>query len=225
MAPRRAASARDDSSSRAFCIATAIWSAKAAGELGLVVRPLVVGAVVQDEQPERLVAEDDRHEAHRADALRAVHPLEARDGPFEPAGEDRDVPLADRRHADRLGVAREARDELEHHARQPALGRERQRRRRVVVDPEPGAVGAEQGEGGVDDLLEQPVEILAAADLGDDAAQGGRARRLIGARAPLGGAERSRPGRRTVGSGPRAGWAARLLSEDHPGFVLPALAA
>ena len=191
--------------------------AEGAGEVGLVVRPLVVGPVVEDEEAEHLVAEDDRHEAHRADALGAVHPLEARDGPLEVAGEDRDVALADRGHADRLGVAREARDELEHRARQAALRGEVQRRRRIVVDPEPGAVRAEEGERGVDDLLEQPVEVLAAADLGDDPAQGGRAGRLIGARSPLGGAERTRPGRRTMGSGPRAGWAARLLSEDHPG--------
>src|SRR6185295_10114932 len=178
------------------------------------VRPLVVGPVVEDEEAEHLVAEDDRDEAHRADALGTVHPLEARDRPLEVAGEDRDVALADRGHADRLRVTREGRDEIEHRARETALGGEVQRRGRVVVDPEPGAIRAEEGERGVDDLLEEPVEVLAAADLRDDPAQGGSTGRLIGARSTLGGTERTRPGRRTLGSGPRAGGAARLLSED-----------
>ena len=55
-----------------------------------------------------------------------------------------------------------------------------ERRRRVVVDPQAGLVDAEQGEGFVDDVAEEPVEVLAAADLGGDPAQGVGAGRAVG---------------------------------------------
>ena len=78
-----------------------------AGEVRLVVRPLVIRAVVEDQETQGLVAEHDGHEAHRLDALCAVHALEAGHGAGQVAGEDRHMALAERGHAGGLGVARQ----------------------------------------------------------------------------------------------------------------------
>ena len=169
-----------------------------AGELGLVGRPVVLGGVVQDEQAERLVAEHDRHVADRPDAGREGSGPDGRGAsPAEIAAHDPDLALAHRLHAGGRRVARQGRDDVEHLARQPALGGEAKRRRRAVVGPQARGVHPEQGERLVDDVLEQAGQVLPAADLRGETAQGVGPCRVV-----------------RVGHGPRVGDGA-LVRVDH----------
>ena len=110
---------------------------------------------------------------------RAIGGPDLRDGRLELAAEDADLAVAEGVHPGRLGVARQRGDDLEDLARQAALGDEPERRWPVLVDPQAGLVDAEQGEGFVDDVAEEPVQILAATDLGRDPSQGGRPGREV----------------------------------------------
>ncbi len=152
------------------------------GELRLVGRPVVVRAVVQDQQAERCVAEHDRDEADRPHSGAAIGGANGRHRRLEPAAEDADLALAEGVHPGRAGVARELRDDVEDLGREAALGDQPQWRRAVVIGPQAGLVDAEQRERLVDDVTEQPVEVVPAADLGGDPPERGRTRREVGDR-------------------------------------------
>ena len=176
-------------------------------QVGLVGRPRVFGAVIEHEQAEHLVAEEDRHVAHRPHAIGAVHPAQVGDRAAEVAGHHADPPLAKGGHPDGLRAPEAVRRRPSSISlRESALGREMERRRAVLVGPQTGPIDAEQVERGVDDLFEETAEVLEAADLGDDPPQRVRARRRIGGRRRVGRPRPGRAGRRSApGRGPSVG--------------------
>ena len=133
--------------------------------------------MVQHEQAERRAAEHDRDEADGADPGPPVDRPQPRQGRPEIAAEDLDLLVAERVHARRLRVARQRADDLEDLLREAALRDELERGRAVLEHPQAGLVDAEQRERLVDDVAEEAVEVVAAADLGRDPAQRVGARR------------------------------------------------
>ena len=102
---------------------------ESAGELGLIGRPRVVAEVVEDEQPERHVAEHDRDVADRADAGPSIDLPQPGQRGREIAAQDLDLLFAEGVHPKRLGIPRERVDELEDLLRQAALRYRAQRGR------------------------------------------------------------------------------------------------
>ena len=147
--------------------------AEGAGQIELVGGPGVLVAVVQDEQAERLVAEDDRDVADRADADPAVDGAQAwRRGPHRRV-EDADAAFVDGLHAGRRRVMGQVFDGLDDLAAEATRGGEGQWRRATrVVAPQPGPLDAEEPERLIDDVIEQALQIVATADLRRDASQG-----------------------------------------------------
>ena len=104
-ARRRAARSSTDAMSRALPIAVAIVSPKLRRQRDLVRRPVVRLGVVQDEQRERLAAEDGRHEAQRLDAVLRVQLAHlGRDRGVVGVAEDEDLLAAQRLEAGELRV-------------------------------------------------------------------------------------------------------------------------
>ena len=197
--------------------------AEGAGEVELVVGPRVGIAVVEHEQAERLVAEDDRHVADRAHADPAVDLAQAGRRAAHRPVQDADASLVDRRHPGRAGAVGEVRDGLDDVVAQAARGGEGQRVLAVgLVAPEAGTLDAEEAERLVDDVVEQALQVVPAADPCRDPAQG------VGTRATAGGARVS-PGRLGGGSGrfgcagvapsawQRRAWRRRRPSPSRPG--------
>ncbi len=100
-----------------------------ARQLGLVGGPVVLGGVVQDQQAQGFVPEHDRDVADRPDARAEVAGPDLGQRPVEIAAHDPDLALAHGFHAGGWGVAGKGRDDVEHVARQAALGGQPERGR------------------------------------------------------------------------------------------------
>ena len=133
--------------------------------------------MIENEQTKRDFAEHDGDEADGADASPPVDRPEARQCRRQGAAHDPDLLRAESLHPHRLGIPRQAADEVEDLLRQSTLGDGLQWRRRVVVQPQAGLVDPEQGECLVDDVAEEAIEIVAAADLRCDPPEGVGTRR------------------------------------------------
>ena len=117
-------------------------------------------AVVEDQQAEDLVANDDRDVAHRPDALGAVHPRSA--GTVPARSPSRTVTRSFAHGASCRTWPRRAGSEPRRRASpsdRPRWAARRSGVGRIVVGPQAGPIHPEQGEGLVDDLLEQTVEV------------------------------------------------------------------
>ena len=135
--------------------------------------------------------------------------------------EDPDAPLAQRRHPGRRGVGRQRADRVDDLGRQSPVGAEPERGRgAAVVEPQPGAVDAEEREGLVDDVVEEAGDIAPTADLGRDPAEGigprgPRVERAAGSAGPGRGARAggSSVARRSLASA-MCGWTTFMVIED-----------
>ena len=150
-----------------------------ARDLGLLGRPGVLAQVVQHEQAERRAAEHDRDEADGSDPGSPVDRPQPWHGRPEVAAEDLDLLVAERVHARRLRIARQGADDVEDLLRQATLRDDVERGRAVLEQPQACLVDTEQRERLVDDVAEEAVEVVAAADLGRDPAQRVGARRAL----------------------------------------------
>ena len=171
IARSRSAIVRVDSASRALPMAVAMWSANA--------RATSVSSGVQaysrrwysTSRPSDVAAEHDRDEADRPDPGPPVDRPQPWQGRPEVAAQDLDLLVAERVHAGRLRIAWQGADDVEDLLREAALRDHVERGRAVVEHPQAGLVDAEQRERLVDDVAEQAVEVVPAADLGRDPAQ------------------------------------------------------
>ncbi len=189
--------------------------AEGSGEGPFVAGPGIRLAVIQDEEAERLVAVDQRDVADALDADVPVDTAEGRDRRPHVAIQDADALAAQGVHAGRPGVAGQAADGRDDRGGQAALGGEGQRRRvSRVVHPQASPVHAEQGEGLVDDVLEEGCDVASTAQAGRDPTQ-----RVGTRRTRRGVATRRRPGR--AGGGLAAGGRRALAGRGHRGLGAP----
>ena len=135
----------------------------------LVGRPVVRRAVVQHQQPDRLVAEDERDEVDRPVPEPRVDLREV-GGPRRVLEHDRPA-LGDGAVADDGRVGGDLRDGGDHRRIEVAVGDELVRVAAGVEQPQARDLGAEQRLGRVEDVLEHLVQLEVRAHLGDHATE------------------------------------------------------
>ncbi len=136
-------------------------------------RPGSIATVVEAQQAQRLVATDERHEAHGSDALGGVRLTKHADAlvdigiahPVRP-------PLPQRAQADGVLVAAQRRDVRQEVLAELVLRGDAERKVPLGHQPQAGPVGLEQGSRQVDHLAEDGVQVERAGQLLGDRAQG-----------------------------------------------------
>ena len=140
-------------------------------QLQLVGRPVVRGAVIEDEEADGLIVEHERDEADPPEAEPPVDGRKGRGGVGVVHDDDSsllDRPVADDRIA--LAHLRNGADEL---LVKVPVRDESERVAAVIEEPQARDLRPEQGVRRVEDVLEDLIELEVGADLGDDAAEGG----------------------------------------------------
>jgi hypothetical protein len=152
--------------------------------------------VVEDEQPHRLVAEQERDEVDGPEPQPQIDVGEVGGG-LRPVEDDRPA-LMDRADAEDRRVLGNLRNSLDQLRVQVPVRREAEGVGAGLQEPQRGDVGAEQLLRRIEDVLEHVAQLEARADLGDDPPQRGDPG-LLGASA--GRAHACRPGRATGADG------------------------
>ncbi len=141
-------------------------------QLELVGGPVVRGAVVEHQQPDVVVAEQQRDEVDGPEPEPFVDRAEA-GGRGGVRDHDR-PPLAHRAQPHDVLVLVHGRDDVDELLAQVAARDQLERLAARLELPQAGGIGAEQLLRGIEDVLEHGVDLERAADLGHDAAQGDR---------------------------------------------------
>ena len=145
----------------------------------LLLGPVALGAVVEAEQAEWLIAADQRHEADGPDPLRLVARMQQADGVLVVEAHRVGSSFLQRPDSDRVGVHLEPLDALEEGIAQTVVCCHAEGLSiRGRHQPEPGLVGLEQRAGEVDDLPEHRGQVERSGELLRDRSERSRALEL-----------------------------------------------
>ena len=175
MASSRAAKPWTLAYSRAFWSGDRDLVGEALDEVQLAVGPRVVRQVVQRQEPEGLVRGDRAGRGRSSGSPGARRRRPARGSCRSAHGGRRTsgAALDDGPPAGGRAVAAHRRDRREEVVVEPAMRGQAERLVAVLEDPEAGAVGPEEGQRVVEDVVEDADEVAVGVDLGRDPLQGG----------------------------------------------------